>query len=82
MNMQPNSWSTWAQFLQRWGGCHLVATIIEAAGPLTMVGAQMVYVGQPILKQVVSPSGLDALAEMLEDPQQSQAFAAYLRQCT
>jgi hypothetical protein len=81
MDAQPNSWHTWAQLLQRWGGCHMAAMALEAAGPLTFVGAQMVYIGQPILKQVFSPSGLNALAEMLEDPQQAQAFAAYLRQC-
>jgi hypothetical protein len=55
--------------------------MLEAAGPLTVLGAQVVYVGQPILKQIISLSTLDAVAEMLEDPQQVQAFSAYLRQC-
>lgn len=81
MSEKPHPWHHWAQTLQPWGGCNLVATMLEAAGPLTVLGAQVVYVGQPILKQIISLSTLDAVAEMLEDPQQVQAFSAYLRQC-
>ena len=69
-------WPAWAHFLQRWGLQEPAAALLEAAGPLTAVLAQVVYFGQPF---VPGRQGL-ALAELLEDRQESQAFAAFLRE--
>lgn len=55
-----------------------MASFLEAAGPLSLIGAQFVYVGQPILRGIVADKHLRALANMLEDNAQRQAFVAFL----
>jgi hypothetical protein len=49
--------------------------LLEAGGPLTVLGAQAVYLGQPFL----GGKKLDSLAHMLEEDEETQAFARYLR---
>ena len=74
--MQPRSeWSTWAESLRRLKLDVLAAWLLEAGGPLTVLGAQAVYLGQPFL----GGKKLDSLAHMLEEDEESQAFARYLR---
>ena len=73
-------WQFWNRSLHRWGVQHLVASVLEAVGPLSLVGAQFVYLGQPLLSAALPAEHLDALARLLEDPLQSRAFAAYLRE--
>ena len=80
MAQNPDIWQTWAETLNRWGVTDLTATFLEALGPLNMLGAQFVYVGQPFLNQFVPEGHLDALAGLLEDPQETQAFVSVLRQ--
>ena len=72
-------WRVWADSLHRWGVDDLVVTFLEASGPLTVLGAQVVYVAQPALSGFFPASHLQALAEVLEDSTQTQAFANYLR---
>jgi hypothetical protein len=74
-------WRVWADSLHRWGVDDLVVTFLEASGPLTMLGAQVVYVVQPALSGFFPASHLQALAEVLEDSTQTQAFANYLKEC-
>ena len=69
-------WADWAQLLHRFKLKEPASLMLEAAGPLSVLLAQLVYVGQPFL-----PGGQGrALAHMLEDRQESQAFAAYLQE--
>jgi hypothetical protein len=75
---QPN-WSTWAGFLRRHQLDDLVAWLLEAAGPFSILGAQALLLGGPLLAPAVSENQVAALAEMLEDGKQSRDFAAYLR---
>ncbi|HNZ13039.1 MAG TPA: hypothetical protein PKL11_05230 [Anaerolineaceae bacterium] len=72
-------WMIWAQFLQRWGVKEIAAALLEAGGPLNIFMAQLAYAGGPLFSSQ-QPSGWQALAETLENPQQSRAFAAFLRQ--
>ena len=74
------SWPTWAGFLRHHRLESLVAWILEAAGPLTVVGAQLVHLGSPLLRPVFSPEQADALASLLEDPDAARSFAAFLRE--
>ena len=78
MTSNQQIWQTWSQALHRLGVYHLAVTLLEAAGPLTIFGAQIIYLCQPVLKGTVSMTGLNALAAMLEDPQEAQAFARFL----
>jgi hypothetical protein len=74
--MQSQSeWSTWAESLRRLKLDVLAAWFLEAGGPLTVLGAQAVYLGQPFL----GGKKLDSLAHMLEEDEETQAFARYLR---
>ena len=73
-------WRNWARTLHRWGVSDWVASILEVAGPLTAVGAQAVYIGQPMFRTAFSQDQLEALARVLEDSTQTKAFARYLRE--
>jgi len=72
-------WQIWAEHLHRWGVDQLVATFLEAAGPLALLGAQIVYLGQPLLNPFVPESHIEALARILEEPGEAQAFIDFLR---
>jgi hypothetical protein len=65
--------------LHRWWVSQVAAAFLEAAGPLSVLGAQLIYFGQPLLRQAVPDGSLRVLAETLETPEESAAFAAYLR---
>lgn len=74
-----SSWSSWARFLQHWGLHKPVAIILEAAGPLTLLFAQMVYFSRPFVGWNSTTGELEALAQMLENPEESRSFATFLR---
>ena len=69
------AWSHWAEALHRLKLDGMVAWLLEAGGPLTVLGAQAVYMSQPF----VGGKQLNALAQMLEEEAETQAFARYLR---
>ncbi len=74
--MQPRSeWSTWAESLRRFKLDGVAAWLLEAGGPLTVLGAQAIYLSQPFM----GGKKLDSLAHMLEEDEETQAFARYLR---
>ena len=80
MGEERQYWPGWVQFLQRWGLRQPASIFLEAAGPLTVVLAQMLYFGQPLLGRPTAAIQWQALAEMLENRSESQSFAAYLRE--
>jgi hypothetical protein len=73
-------WQDWARILHRWGMNEWVASFLEAAGPLTIFGAQVIYVSQPVLKGVIPNIQLEALTRLLEDTSRTQDFVSYLRE--
>ena len=75
-----SSWPTWAEFLRQRGLENLAAWVLESAGPLTLLGAQVVYLASPLLRPAVSNGQLEALAGLLEDQREALAFAAFLRE--
>jgi hypothetical protein len=74
------SWPTWAEFLRRRGLESLAAWALEAAGPLTVLGAQALYLGSPLLRPAFSQRQIEALAGLMEDHNEALAFAAFLRE--
>jgi hypothetical protein len=54
------------------------AAFLEALGPLTIVLAQFVYLGEPLLGR--SPGNVRAFGQMLEDREEVRQFAAWLRE--
>ena len=74
--MQARSdWSAWAESLRRLKLDGFAAWALEAGGPLTILGAQAVYISQPFF----GGKQLSSLAHMLEEDEEAQAFARYLR---
>jgi hypothetical protein len=71
-------WSHWAESLRRYKLDGLASWLLEAGAPLTVLGAQALYMSQPFLdgKQASSWS---SIAHMLEEDEEVQAFARYLR---
>lgn len=72
-------WRNWGSFLRRHSLNEFAAAILEAAGPLTVLGAQMAYILQPFFSPKPT-NQWQAFTELLENPEQSRMFAAYLRQ--
>jgi hypothetical protein len=79
MDKNHHIWRIWGTTLHRWGVEDLVASVIEAAGPLTLIGAQLIYIGQPILDGIIPDGHLSLLAEVLENDEQRTAFVNDLR---
>jgi hypothetical protein len=74
--MQSRSeWSKWAESLRNLKLDGIVAWLLEAGAPLTILGAQALYISQPF----VGGNKIDSLAQMLEQEDETQAFAQYLR---
>ena len=69
-------WPRWAAVLHRYRLSDLAAALLEAAGPLTLLGAQALYFSRSLLDN----DQLDALAGMLEEDGETRAFAIFLAQ--
>jgi hypothetical protein len=80
MNENRHIWRIWEQTLHRWGVREWVASFLEAAGPLNLLAAQVVYLGQPLMVGAVPAGSLEALARVLENPTERQAFVHFLRE--
>lgn len=72
-------WSEWANFLHRFGLTELAAAMLEAAGPLNIFMAQILYAGQTFAGGG-SAQRLEALGAMFENPEERESFAAFLRE--
>ena len=69
-------WPAWAERLENWNLTAFVAWLLEAGGPLTLLGSQALYFVRPFFggKQI------EALAHVLEEDEEVQAFANFLRE--
>ena len=71
-------WPEWIEALRRRGLDGFAAWFLEAGGPINIIGAQLLYMGQPFMNLQTS-EGLRALAHLLEEQDEAKAFAARLR---
>ena len=78
MDSNQHIWRVWAKNVHRWGLGVWAATFLEAVGPLAMLGAQAVYLVQPFISSILPSDHLDALTELLEQPDQTRAVATLL----
>lgn len=67
-------WQRWAESLRRYQLHDLVASFLEAGSPLALLGAQAIYFSGGFVRN----DQLDALASLLEDENETKAFAAFL----
>jgi hypothetical protein len=72
-------WSEWAGFLKKRGMDGFAAWLLEAGAPLAPVGAQLLYMGQPLFGKSIRDD-MSALAVMLESDQQTQNFVTFLKE--
>jgi hypothetical protein len=79
--MEPERvfWTRWAQGLQRWGLMEPAAAVLDAAGPLNVVFAQLLYAAAPIFQSEPSNNSWQALGQVLEDHHERRSFTAFLR---
>ena len=78
MDSPRSYWPQWTESLQRLGLNGFAAMMLEAGGPINIIGAQILYIGQPFVSPQAS-NGLAALANLLEEHDEAQAFAAILK---
>ena len=80
MNSDWQIWQNWVIELDRWGLRNITAWLLEAAGPILIIGAQLIYIGQPLLGTAFPASRLQALTDLMEVPEKNQAFITFLRE--
>ena len=69
-------WPAWANRLQHWNLSTLAAWLLEAGGPFTILCSQALYFTRPFF----GGEQLEALAQVLEEEDEVQAFANFLRE--
>jgi hypothetical protein len=71
-------WPIWLVSLRKQGVADLFAWFLDAAGPLNILGAQVLYLSQPFLPSTSLP-GLRALAHLLEQEDEARDFSTLLK---
>jgi hypothetical protein len=80
MSENQQNWIEWSCILQKWGLKDTAVFLLEAAGSLNLLFAQMLYLSQPLLSGAVSPISLQAFAQTLENPADRQEFVSFLKE--
>jgi hypothetical protein len=73
-------WRIWAGYLQRLGLDGFAAGLLEAAGPLSLIMAQLLYIGQPFFPSMAAQAQFHAFSELLEDCTETRSFIKFLRE--
>jgi hypothetical protein len=68
-----DAWGNWSDALHAWGLDGIAGWLLEAAGPLALVSAQLIYAGRPFLG-----GAAQRVARLLESDTESAAFADFL----
>jgi len=76
MESSREFWHRWAESLRKYQLQNVVASFLEGTSPLALLGAQVIYFSGGFIKN----DQLTAIAAMLEDENEAQAFASYLNQ--
>ena len=75
MSTPRSHWSNWANQLHRLHLDSIAAWALEAGAPVALLGAQALFVTRPFLG-----AHSEIVANMLENEEETRAFAAYLRE--
>ena len=71
---------SWASRLQQWRMHQIAAALLEAGGPLKLIGAQLVFISQPLFSGLMGGEQLKALTGLLEEPEKTKTFIQFLRE--
>jgi hypothetical protein len=66
--------------LQRWNLEQLAASFLEAGAPLTVIGAQLIYLSEPLFRRTPWQGQVLALEKLLDDPQNLRHFIHLLQE--
>jgi len=80
MESDQSIWKSWADRLKVWGIADWTAQLMESFGPLAVLGAQAIYITQPIVGSFVKNQHLAAAAHLFERPGAFQEFIILLRE--
>ncbi|MBT3321017.1 MAG: hypothetical protein HN392_01905 [Anaerolineae bacterium] len=69
------AWTRWSDTLTRYKIKSLVAWFLEVGEPLNIVGAQILYFGEPLL----GGGRFNDIARFLENEEERRAFISFLR---
>jgi hypothetical protein len=75
----PKNREKWVKTLHKLQLHDLAATLLEALGPINLLGAQLVYISQPILSPLINSEQSQDFAKILEDPLETAEFISALR---
>ena len=78
MKIQKNR-EKWIKTLYNLRLQNLTATFLEALGPMNLLGAQLVYLSEPVLSPFISKDHSQDFAKILEDPSETALFIEALR---
>lgn len=78
MKVNREQWPILITYIKRFGAVDIFTWLLHDGSLLTVLGAQFLYVSQPFLPSS-SAQGLSALANLLEDRSESEAFLAMLK---
>lgn len=73
-------WRIWSRVLHRWGLHSFAAWLLEATAPVHILGAQAVYISQPLLSLFIPQEHSHSLARLLEQPDQARQLALFLQE--
>lgn len=73
MKSPRDYWPQWVETLRRYQLGGLMVWFLEAGQPLTLLFAQVLYMGRPFFGE-----GMDAFARTLESDDDAHAFASLL----
>jgi hypothetical protein len=68
-------WQSWANSLQRWGLADSAVLILDLLGPVSILGAQLIYLSQPFFPN----ESVRAASHLLENPDRLRAFTGLLK---
>lgn len=68
----------WAQQIHARGLGHALSVALDVLEPLGPLGAQVLWVAQPVLGVFIKPATLTSVAETLEAPDKLEALRHYL----
>ena len=78
MKIQENR-EKWIQTLYKLRLQNFAAAFLEALRPINLLGAQLVYLSQPILSPFIPREQSQDFAKILEDPSETEIFIKALR---
>lgn len=78
MHSSRSFWPDWLDSLQHKGLKDWASWVLDVAGPLNLLGAQILYMAHPLF--INNADQMQAIASILEDEDETRAFITYLRE--